>query len=129
MTNGNCNIYEQGVAGEMRAWSTYTLYCTPAEPYTYEDLAECYVRAVDAGEVLFRLSMADAVVDFEKGALAWSLTQEQTGSVPVGQRVAFYFDPLTNDGERGDIPPMVVEITKSGVDGEIPISESEVDNE
>ena len=121
--NCNCNIYPSGVAGEIRAWSTYTLYFTPAEPYTYEDLAECYVTAIYAGEVLFRLSMADAVVDFDSGAIAWSLNQDQTGLLPVGKRVTIYFDPLTNDGERGDIEPFVVEVTQNGVDGVIPIDE------
>lgn len=128
MATCNCNsILPSGVNAEVRAWSTYTLYFKPASPYTWEDLTECYLTAICAGDVLFRLSMSDAVVDFDNGQLAWSLTQEQTGAFPVGQRVRFYIDPLTSDGERGSVEPFVVLVTESGVDGEIPISE--VDNE
>lgn len=121
--NCNSNILPNGVNAEVRAWSTYTLYFKPASPYTWEDITECYVTAICAGDVLFRLSMSDAVVDFDNGQLAWSLTQEQTGAFPVGQRVRFYIDPLTSDGERGSVEPFVVLVTESGVDGEIPISE------
>lgn len=127
MANCNCNILPNGVNAEVRAWSTYTLYFKPASPYTWEDITECYVTAICAGDVLLRLSMSDAVVDFDNGQLAWSLTQEQTGMLPVDKRVRFYFDPIANDGERGDIAPFEVEIVANGVDGVIPLSE--VDDE
>lgn len=127
MATCNCNILPSGVDGVIRAWSTYALTFKPQPPYAYTDIAECYVTAISAGETIFRLSMADAVMDFDNEALVWPLTQEQTGMLPVGQRVRFYFDPLANDGVRGDIEPYEVEIITNGVVGEIPISE--VDDE
>ena len=127
MATSNCNILPSGVDGVIRAWSTYALTFKPQPPYAYTDIAECYVTAISAGETIFRLSMADAVMDFDNEALVWPLTQEQTGMLPVDKRVRFYFDPIANDGERGDIAPFEVEIVANGVVGEIPISE--VDDE
>ena len=117
-------VMEKGVAGLIYAWDTYALTVKPASPYTWEDIVYGYVTVKYAGEVLLRMDMTSAVVDFDGGALVWGFDQEQTGLFPVGQRVTIYVTIEANDGERTDFE-YVYEIKESGVDGTIPISEGE----
>ena len=121
----NCNVLECGLDGEMQAWGTYAFSVLPSEPYTHDDIEYGVMTVKYAGEVLLQLDMTQAVLDFDTGAIVWGLTQEQTGLMPVGQRVTVYFDLVAYDGERSEIDPLVVKITESGVDGTIPISEGE----
>lgn len=99
----------------IRAWSTDAIVVTMPDGYTAEDLAEAIMTLRYAGEDLVQMGLSSAALDLDTGALYWNLTQEQTGSLPVGKRVRCFVDLVDNDGKRGGPDEVEFLITESGV--------------
>ena len=115
-----------GTGNVIQQWATYTFSVVPSLPYTYDDIEYGDFTIKYAGETLVHMTLDNAVLDFEAGAIVWQLSQEQSGLLPVDERVRIYFDLVAYDGERSDIPPLEADVVAGGVNSPIP---SEVENE
>lgn len=110
--SGVRTFYREGIMDRIVKWTTPT-FIIRFETIDPASLAEAYLSVVFKTAVITKGLDQATVSEHE---LVWTLTQEETGSLPLGQVVLVYCDWKTPDGTRGRSHRKDLLVAETGID-------------